>query len=157
MPAVMERGRPAGLRHFLFGSTPDVIRLLESRLRNLIPGVEIVGAHAPAITEEHLPSSLVRVKSTRPNIIWVALGAPRQELWMQRHAPDLRPALMLGVGAAFDFLAGTKPRAPGLLKDSGFEWLHRLASEPVRLGPRYLKANSAFILLAPRELRARKK
>ena len=157
MPAVMEQGRRAGLRHFLFGSTPDVIGLLESQLRKLIPGVEIVGAHAPAIDEEHSPESLAYIRSTRPNIIWIALGAPRQELWMHRHASELEPALLLGVGAAFDFLAGTKSRAPRSLQDTGFEWLHRLLSEPARLGPRYLKANSAFVLLACRHLAARRR
>ena len=126
MPAVIERGRRAGLRHFLFGSTPDVLNLLESRLRTLIPEVEIVGAYAPAIGEEHSPQAIASIRSTRPDIIWIALGAPRQEMWMHRHVSDLEPALVLGVGAAFDFLAGTKSRAPRLLRNTGFEWLHRL-------------------------------
>jgi len=77
---------------------------------------------------------------------------PKQELWMQTYARSLAPALALGVGAAFDFVAGTKRRAPRAMQQLGLEWLHRLASEPRRLSGRYLRTNSEFVALACRDL-----
>ena len=152
MPAVLARGRKVGLRHFLFGSTPIVLRLLETRLKQEVSGVEIVGSCAPEPGEEHSPEVLAKIRSARPHVVWVALGAPRQELWMHRHVRALEPAVALGVGAAFDFHAGTKTRAPRWLQNAGLEWLHRLGSEPLRLGPRYLRTNTEFIFLARRVL-----
>lgn len=87
-----------------------------------------------------------------PKIIWVGLGAPKQELWMEvvsKIAP--RGTLFLGVGAAFDFLAGTKSRAPIWMQKNGLEWVHRLASEPRRLFSRYAKTNSRFLYLLVKE------
>jgi N-acetylglucosaminyldiphosphoundecaprenol N-acetyl-beta-D-mannosaminyltransferase len=83
--------------------------------------------------------------------VWLSLGCPKQELWMLRYAQELAPALVAGVGAAFDFHAGTKPRAPAWVQRAGLEWLHRLLSEPRRLASRYARTNSEFLLLAGRE------
>jgi N-acetylglucosaminyldiphosphoundecaprenol N-acetyl-beta-D-mannosaminyltransferase len=152
MPAVIAQGRTAGVRHFFFGSTPAVLSALELRLQELVPGAAIVGAYAPEPGAEHSSESLAAVVRAQPDIVWVALGAPRQELWMRRHAHELEPAVALGVGAAFDFHAGTKQRAPRWVQRVGLEWLHRFASEPRRLGPRYLKTNTAFMCLALQEL-----
>jgi N-acetylglucosaminyldiphosphoundecaprenol N-acetyl-beta-D-mannosaminyltransferase len=157
MPVVLAKGREVGMRHFLFGSTPAVLGLLESRLEQAFSGVEIVGARAPEPGAEHLPEALASIRSARPDVVWVALGAPRQELWMHRHADELQPSIALGVGAAFDFHGGTKPRAPKWLQNAGLEWLHRLFSEPARLAPRYVRANTEFMLLAGRELFARRR
>ena len=87
----------------------------------------------------------------KPHILWVGLGAPKQELWMARMAGELSVPVMIGVGAAFDYLAGTKPYAPALLRHTGFEWLFRLAVEPRRLWRRYLIGNSTFLWLVARE------
>jgi N-acetylglucosaminyldiphosphoundecaprenol N-acetyl-beta-D-mannosaminyltransferase len=146
MPAVLARGSEVGLKHFLFGSTQTVITQLESRLRDQFPGLEIVGAAAPSPGTEYSRTALKSIRRACPDVIWVALGAPRQELWMRRYAATLAPAVVLGVGAAFDFIAGTKKRAPRTLQHMGLEWLHRLASEPRRLGPRYLKTNTQLVL-----------
>lgn len=81
-----------------------------------------------------------------PNMIWVGLGAPKQELWISEAIKLYPETLFLGVGAAFDFLAGTKPRAPRLMQKMGMEWLFRLLSEPKRLWRRYLKTNTLFIV-----------
>jgi N-acetylglucosaminyldiphosphoundecaprenol N-acetyl-beta-D-mannosaminyltransferase len=159
MPAVLDRGRPLKIRHFLFGSQPHVIEELSGRLRARYPGVEICGSLAPAANSEESELSLDAIRSTTPDIVWVALGAPKQEAWMRRHAVALRPALLIGVGAAFDFAAGTRNRAPRWMQRVGLEWLHRLGSEPERLFRRYLVTNSAFLLFAlpllARGLRAR--
>ena len=136
---VIDRGRESGLGHFLFGSTPAVLAALEQRLQQRYPGVEIVPAglrRRPGRSTP--PASSRRSPSSRPHVVWVALGAPKQELWAADHAAELRPALVIGVGAAFDFLAGTKTRAPRWMQNTGLEWLHRLATEPRRLGWRYL-------------------
>ena len=156
MPCVVERGQAVGLRHFLWGSTDDVLERLEAELRSQCPQAEIVGRYAAPGFGEAVAGvdgeALELVQSSRPQIVWCALGAPKQELWMQRNAAALAPAVLVGVGAAFDFIAGTKPRAPLWLQRVGLEWLHRMVSEPRRLGPRYMRTNGAFLLLAAREL-----
>ena len=94
---------------------------------------------------------LRRAVEAAPNVVWVALGAPKQELWMRRTAGG-RSSLAIGVGAAFDFHAGTRERAPSWMQGAGMEWAHRLASEPGRLAGRYLTTNTAFVLSAGRQL-----
>jgi N-acetylglucosaminyldiphosphoundecaprenol N-acetyl-beta-D-mannosaminyltransferase len=144
--ATLDRGRAAGLRHYLFGSTPYVLAALEKRIRERFPGVEIVGTQAPPRGTERSAACLEAVRATEPHIVWVALGAPKQELWMADHADVLEPALLVGVGAAFDFHAGMKARAPRWMQSAGLEWLHRLATEPRRLGWRYLSTNTLFAI-----------
>ena len=91
------------------------------------------------------------LRAVRPHIMWVGLGAPKQELWMASVAGSLDVPIMIGVGAAFDFLAGTKRAAPRVMSRLGLEWLFRLASEPTRLWRRYLVGNSTFLWLLARE------
>jgi N-acetylglucosaminyldiphosphoundecaprenol N-acetyl-beta-D-mannosaminyltransferase len=151
MPAVVAGGVAAGLRHFLLGSTPDVLRALERRLQAAHSGAQIVGSLSPpmgdwTVTQEREIVAVVRLAD--PHVVWCGLGAPRQELWMTRNAGALAPALLVGVGAAFDFLAGTKARAPQWAQRFGFEWFFRLASEPRRLGWRYARTNTEFLLRA---------
>lgn len=155
MLAVLAGGRSVGLKHFLFGSTTTVLESLTRQLDKLVPGVQIVGRYSPGPGAEDSREALSSIRSAEPHIVWVALGAPRQELWMRRHADEFE-GLAVGVGAAFDFLAGTKRRAPTWIQESGLEWLHRLVSEPRRLGPRYLQTNPSFVLLTGRELLRRK-
>lgn len=140
------------LRHFLFGSTPEIMARLEPSLQELVPGLRLAGSLAPAHGEEHDPAVIEAVRRAKPDVVWVALGAPKQELWADRHASSLAPALIVGVGAAFDFHAGTKKRAPGWMQRTGLEWLHRLASEPRRLGWRYASTNTRFVLRVLREI-----
>jgi N-acetylglucosaminyldiphosphoundecaprenol N-acetyl-beta-D-mannosaminyltransferase len=155
MPRVLGLGVPAGLRHFLLGSTQQVLDVLKEHVLAAYPGIRIVGALSPPfeVSSEHgWGQAIDTIRSTRPHAVWCALGAPKQELWMHRYANELSPALVLGVGAAFDFVAGTKPRAPLWMQRSSLEWLHRLASEPRRLSGRYLRTNSEFVLRAGFEL-----
>jgi N-acetylglucosaminyldiphosphoundecaprenol N-acetyl-beta-D-mannosaminyltransferase len=146
MPAVLDSSRSRGLRHFLFGSTPEVIERLDSRLRSRFQGVEVVGRLSPPIGREDGRETIDAIAAARPDIVWVALGAPKQELWSARHAAALSPALLVGVGAAFDFHGGSKRRAPLWIQRAGLEWLHRLAQEPTRLGWRYVSTNAQFCL-----------
>jgi N-acetylglucosaminyldiphosphoundecaprenol N-acetyl-beta-D-mannosaminyltransferase len=155
MPLVFDLGRAAGLRHFLLGSTPDVLDHLRRRLLARFPGVEIVGALSPPFGpfDESDQRELIRaVRASRPDVVWCALGAPKQELWMRESADHLSPAVLVGVGAAFDFHAGARPRAPRWMQRSGMEWLFRLASEPRRLAGRYARTNTRFLLLAAQSL-----
>jgi N-acetylglucosaminyldiphosphoundecaprenol N-acetyl-beta-D-mannosaminyltransferase len=155
MPLVMRAGRADDLRHFLLGSTQEVLSALETALGRLVPDVNIVGHLAPpSFSTDHIADMgwLEHIAPTRPNIVWCALGAPKQELWMRFHAQALAPALVLGVGAAFDFLSGSKSRAPRLFREHGLEWLHRLGTEPRRLGGRYVRTNTEFMALAAHEL-----
>ena len=155
MPRVLELGLEAELRHFLFGSTPKVLGALQERVRAAYPDIRIAGAVSPPFelsSEHRWRQAIDEISRTEPHVVWCALGAPKQELWMHRYADELSPALVLGVGAAFDFLAGTKPRAPLWMQRWSLEWLHRLAFEPRRLSGRYLRTNSAFVLRAGIEL-----
>jgi N-acetylglucosaminyldiphosphoundecaprenol N-acetyl-beta-D-mannosaminyltransferase len=158
MAAVFAEGKQRGLRHYLLGSTPDVLAALERNLVASNSGVSIVGALAPPLgswdsaQDEEIIAS---IRSTGPNVIWCGLGAPRQELWMREHAEQVAPALLLGVGAAFDFIAGKKRRAPKWMQRCGLEWAHRLANEPWRLWRRYLTQNLFFTLALIRHYAAR--
>lgn len=137
-------------RHFLYGSTPDVLDRLAAQLRRLAPDIVIVGQLAPPMgpMTEALEAEHRRIiDASGANIVWVGLGAPKQELWMARNRPFLAAELLFGVGAAFDFLSGTKRQAPIWMQKAGLEWAFRLASEPRRLAKRYLVTNSRFLAL----------
>ncbi len=109
---------------------------------------EIVGSESPPfreLSDAEIKSSLDRIREAKPDFIWVGLGAPKQEIWMARHWQELKPAILFGVGAAFDFHAGTVQRAPRWAQKLGLEWLHRLSQEPGRLWKRYFYTNSMFL------------
>ena len=156
MLRVLDDGRREGLRHFFLGSTEETLARLRARIASLLPGVAIVGHHAPPVVDRWLPEPEITsaINDADAHVIWCALGAPKQELWMLQHAQTI-PSLLIGVGAAFDFHAGVKRRAPELMQHFGLEWLHRLSSEPRRLGPRYLSTNARFAALATAELARR--
>jgi N-acetylglucosaminyldiphosphoundecaprenol N-acetyl-beta-D-mannosaminyltransferase len=154
MPMVASAGLDAGLRHFLYGGRPGVADGAGRKLKQLVPGVEIVGTETPpfASIEEWPVDSLRReLHRTKPHILWVGLGAPKQEMWMGAMSELLDVPVMVGVGAAFDYLAGTIQPAPRSLRHMGLEWLFRLAVEPKRLWRRYLVGNSTFIYLVLRD------
>jgi N-acetylglucosaminyldiphosphoundecaprenol N-acetyl-beta-D-mannosaminyltransferase len=148
MVEVVTRASGVGLRHALVGSTETTLRRLCDRLRSEAPDVNIVAAVAPPFgdSDDWSLEVVEQIRATRADVVWVALGAPKQEIWMREHASLLAPAVLLGVGAAFDFLAGTRPRAPLWMRKFGFEWVHRLCTEPGRLVGRYATTNSAFLL-----------
>src|SRR4051794_6305573 len=146
-------GEPHGLRHAFFGGTPATLAALEGRLAAEVPGIRICAAVAPPFGPlDELGVHADAVRTAAPDVVWVALGAPKQEVFMARHG-DRLGALALGVGAAFDFLSGSKARAPRWMQRTGLEWAHRFASEPRRLAGRYLRTNSEFILRAAADLR----
>lgn len=144
---VMKFGRIDGVKHFLLGSTPEVLDRLEGSLKSRYEGLEIVGKESPpfrSMSEEELSAQDKRIEASGAEIVWVGLGTPKQDLEVKRLA-DVMPVLAIAVGAAFDFSAGTLSVAPKWVQRMGMEWLHRLIKEPRRLWKRYLFGNSRFI------------
>lgn len=153
-PRVIEEGLEVGLRHFLVGSTEPNLARLTRTIVGRHPGAEVVGSYAPPFADEPEveEASIESIRAAGAHLVWVGLGAPKQELWMAKAAVALPGTTLIGVGAAFDFLGGAKHRAPEWMRRAGLEWLHRMTSEPRRLGPRYIHTNSEFIARVALEL-----
>lgn len=148
MLAVCDAGRAHHLRHYFYGGHPGVAQTLAEKLTARFPGLLIAGTTTPSLTPlsaTELAALHDDVNRTRPDVIWVGLGTPRQERFMAQHARSLNAGLLIGVGAAFDFHSGRIRQAPRWIQRSGFEWFFRLCTEPRRLAPRYLKTNPLFI------------
>jgi len=155
----LERGRAAGLRHYLFGSTPDTIQRLTAALEGRYEGLRIAGADAGQFgdVEEILTTDAVNtIRAARPEIVWVGMGTPKQDFVAAR-LTELLEVPCVGVGAAFDFAAGTVREAPAVLSRMGLEWVFRLVAEPRRLWRRYLWGNSKFIQMSIQRLLARER
>jgi len=143
--AAARRGVPVGF----YGGSDGVLRRLETLARDWFPGLQITYAEAPpfrAVTPEEDEQSVQGLNASGARILFVGTGSPKQERWMHAHRGRLQ-CVMIGVGAAFDFLAGAKPQAPGWMQRSGLEWLFRLVHEPRRLWRRYLVQNPRFVAL----------
>ena len=139
---------------FLLGSTEQTLGDLVQAIGRQVPGLHVVGAVSPPfrpLTELEDAALVDHINDSGARTLWVSLGCPKQEKWMLALRGRVE-AVMLGVGAAFDFVAGTKPRAPLWMQRLGLEWLHRLASEPGRLWRRYLVTNALFVVGAFRQL-----
>lgn len=141
-------GSQKGHRHYFYGGSPKVVEQLVTRLVQRYPGLIIAGYHSPPfrpLTEAEDAADVAAINAAQPDFVWIGLGMPKQEKWMASHVGRVDAAALLGVGAAFDFHAGTKPRAPTWMQRSGLEWLFRLLCEPRRLAHRYLIDNTIFI------------
>lgn len=148
--AILARAARQRLRVFLFGGRPDTLDRLAETLPRRWRGLKVAGVLAPPFrppTAAEERAAVGRINAARPDVVLVGLGAPRQEVWMMRNRPRLRAPVLAGVGAAFDFLAGTKSQAPRWMMRIGLEWVFRLLTEPRRLAGRYLANNPRFILL----------
>jgi N-acetylglucosaminyldiphosphoundecaprenol N-acetyl-beta-D-mannosaminyltransferase len=149
MLAVCDAGRATGLTHYFYGGVPGVAETLREKLCARFPGLQVAGTFTPPfrpLSPAEAAALRAEVARTRPDIIWVGLGTPKQEHFMAEYAPTLDAGLLIGVGAAFDFHSGRVRQAPRWIQRSGFEWLFRLGTEPRRLGPRYLATNPLFVL-----------
>lgn len=152
---IMEISRESGLRHFFYGGANGVAQELRTRLEQRFPGIQIVGTYEPPfrpLNPEEEDELKRRVTESRPDIIWVGLGTPKQEKFMAEYLPMLDVTLMVGVGAAFDFHSGRLRQAPRWMQHSGLEWFFRLCVEPRRLWRRYLKNNPLFAFQAACQL-----
>jgi N-acetylglucosaminyldiphosphoundecaprenol N-acetyl-beta-D-mannosaminyltransferase len=139
---------------YLYGGTAETLSILQPRLLKEFPGLRIAGSDSPpfrTLTAEEDAAAIARINASGAGTVWVSLGCPKQERWMAEHRGRVQ-AVMIGVGAAFDFHAGTVSRAPEWMRNNGLEWLHRLASEPRRLWKRYLVTNTLFVIGAIRQL-----
>lgn len=144
-----QRGLTLGWRHYFLGGAPGVAKQLAAQLSARFPGLQVAGTLSPDVGErgECSPDVLEAINAAKPHIVWVGLGSPKQEYWMAAHSDKLDAPLLVGVGAAFDFLSGAKPQAPVWLQHLGLEWLFRLFSEPRRLWRRYA-VYPWFVILA---------
>lgn len=133
--------------HFFYGSTKETLDALKENLIKTYPGISISGMYSPTFGEasaEEDEADIMRINSSGADIVWVGLGAPKQEKWMNAHKGCIN-GVMLGVGAGFDFHANTIKRAPVWIQKIGFEWLYRLIRDPRRLLKRYLVTNVKFL------------
>lgn len=149
--AAMARWQDGAMRHYFFGGTPQVLERLRENLLRRWPGTLIAGMQAPPfrpLTPEEDEAAVRVINDSGADVLWVGLGCPKQEIWMAEHAARLQVTAMLGVGQAFDLLAGAKKRAPAWMCNAGLEWLYRLWQEPRRLWRRYLLYGVEFLALA---------
>ena len=149
MEKMLSEAPQHGLRHFLFGGKPGVSERVTEVFRARAPGARIVGSYCPPfrpLTEAEDATVIRLIRESRADIVWVGLSSPKQDVWMAEHVHAL-PATLIGVGAAFDFHAGTVRRAPRWMQRTGLEWLHRLVCEPRRLWRRYLILAPRFVWL----------
>ena len=147
MLALCERSPERGYRHFFYGSSPAVLEALAARLLARWPSLQVVGTYAPpfrSLSPQEDAQSVGQIIESRPDVVWVGLGTPKQERWMAEHVDRLGAPVLIGVGAAFDFNAGMKRQAPRWMQRNGLEWLFRLLSEPRRLWRRYLVSIPLF-------------
>ncbi len=136
-----------GYKHYFYGGRPEVCDQLETKLKKRFLGLNIVGRFSPPFSSNtHCEEDvLAKINQANPDILWVALGSPKQDFWMAEYRHRLNVPVMIGVGAAFDFLSGAKKQAPLWMRKCGLEWFFRLCCEPKRLWKRYLIGNIEFI------------
>jgi N-acetylglucosaminyldiphosphoundecaprenol N-acetyl-beta-D-mannosaminyltransferase len=146
--ACCELAREHGYSSFYYGGRPGVADLLAQRLQLRYPGLRVAGTYSPPFWEPSAAADerAVRlINAARPDLVWVGLGTPKQELWMAAHRARLDASILIGIGAAFDIHAGLTPQAPRWMQRGGLEWAFRLAHEPRRLWRRYLYNNPLFL------------
>jgi N-acetylglucosaminyldiphosphoundecaprenol N-acetyl-beta-D-mannosaminyltransferase len=133
MRALCKQSLEHGHSHSFYGGAPGVVEELSSRLETEYPGLQIAGHYTPPFGEvspEEDQRIIEHIRAAGPDILWVGISSPRQEIWMAEHVNKLDVPVLIGVGAAFDFLSGRKPQAPRWIQRSGLEWLYRFFREP---------------------------
>ncbi len=148
MQAFCQRSAPAGYRHFFYGGAPGVPEVLAQRLCQDYPGLVVAGAYSPPFTPptpEREREEIARINAAHPDVVWVALGTPKQDRWLSEHRDQLEAPVLVAVGAAFNILSGRLRQAPLWMRRSGLEWCWRLFQEPRRLWRRYLLFNPLFL------------
>lgn len=147
MEEIFEISPEKGYRHYFYGSTEETLEKLRQKLEGNFPGIQVVGMYSPpfrSLTEEEDEDIVKCINDTKPNFVWVGLGAPKQERFMAEHQGKMK-GLMIGVGAGFDYHAGNIKRAPMWMQKSNLEWVFRLMQDPRRLFNRYFLTNAKFI------------
>ncbi len=141
---------------FFLGSNLTTLGKMDENLKRMFPSVQIAGVYSPSFkrqfSERENEKMIALINKVRPDVLFVGLGAPKQERWIWKHKDELQVLVSIGVGAAFDFIAGTVRRAPLWMQKCGLEWFFRLCQEPRRLWKRYLIGNAIFLWLVAKEL-----
>ena len=148
MAACCERGVGFGWRHYFYGGAESVPERLAENLQARFPGLQVAGAYSPPfrpLTSSEDAEIVARINAAAPDLVWVGLGSPKQDLWMAEHRALLDAPVLVGVGAAFDFFTGRVRQAPRWMMRLGLEWFFRLLQEPRRLWRRYLIGNPRFV------------
>ncbi len=156
----LEWGVEENLKHFFFGSSPETLDKLKKNVEKKFPGIKIAGCISPPFREFLITENetfLNEIKNSGADIIWVSLGAPKQERWIFSNFRLLNRGIMIGIGAGFDYMAENLKNAPEWMKDFSLEWLYRFKQEPRRLWKRYLISNSQFIFYVTLEFLGLKK
>ena len=136
-------------RHYFYGGKEETLHILEKKLREKYPNIQIAGMYSPPfrpLSEEEDKEVVDNINASGADILWVGLGAPKQEKWMYAHQNQVN-TLMIGVGAGFDYHAGIIKRAPVWMQKCSLEWLYRLFQDPKRLWKRYVSTNGRFLWL----------
>jgi N-acetylglucosaminyldiphosphoundecaprenol N-acetyl-beta-D-mannosaminyltransferase len=151
MHALFDAARLRGHRVYLLGAREEVLERAATEVESSYPGVSIVGRHHGYFGRDEEPELVASIAEARPDMLFVALETPAKELFLARNRERLGIPFVMGVGGAFDVLAGLRRRAPEWMRSSGLEWLYRLVQDPRRLARRYAIGNSQFIWLVARE------
>ncbi len=158
-PTLMEKiinwGQANQIKHFFFGSTQLILEKMSAVIQKQFPAAIVCGMISPpfkSLSPNENLQFISQINDLNPDIIWVGLGAPKQEKWMYENYQKLNKGIMIGVGAGFDYLAGETHHAPDWMKNYSLEWLYRFIQEPQRLWKRYLITNPLFILMNTLEL-----
>ncbi|MBN1008736.1 WecB/TagA/CpsF family glycosyltransferase [Amphritea pacifica] len=145
-PMLCRDAAAAGVSIALLGAKPGIAERCAQRMQEQFPGLQIVWTHHGYLRSEHTQSVIESLNNSGASMLFVAMGVPAQELWIMRHADELKASVILGVGALFDFYSGEVSRAPLFLRKRGLEWLYRFLLEPKRMFSRYIIGNPRFIL-----------
>lgn len=148
MKAFFRHTQGTGLTHYFYGDTAQTLAHLGLKLSEEFPGIPIAGSYSPPfrpMTTQEDEAIILEINQARPDVLWVGLGLPKQERWIYEHLDRLEVPLVLGVGAAFKFLAETVQRAPAWMGELGLEWLWRFAHEPRRLWRRVIIEGPQFV------------
>lgn len=147
---ILRISQEKGYKHYFYGSSCETLKKLRDAIENKYPGTHIAGMYSPPyrlLTPQEDTEIIANINSVKPDFLWIGLGAPKQEKWMSEHQGKV-DGFMVGVGAAFDFLADNIKRAPKWMQKCNLEWLYRLIQDPRRLFMRYLITNSKFLWYA---------
>lgn len=149
MGEVFKESIEKGKTHYFYGGKDEnVLKKLRKNLEEEYPGIQIVGMYSPPfrpLTEEEDKKICEEINELKPDFLWVGIGAPKQEMWMWQHQEKIHDTVMFGVGAGFNFFAGTLDKAPEWMEKASLEWLYRLVKEPKRLWRRYVLGGCKWI------------
>lgn len=149
MGPIFSEGLKRGSTHYFYGGKDEtIVRRLRESLERDYPGIRILGMYCPPfrpLTDEEDAAVCREINDLTPDFVWVGIGAPKQEMWIEEHVQKIHGCVMLGVGAAFDFFAGTLDKAPEWVENAGLEWIFRLIKEPRRLWRRYIVGGAKYV------------